>query len=220
VEFPWRLVMSLAWEAYQAGSLPIGAVVLDGSGAPVGQGRSTRHEDVVVPGQLANSRIAHAEINALAQLPCRGVSFQDHVLFTNVEPCCLCMGAALQTGVGVLHYGWRDHYAGAATSMVVRNPQISRRSFTVVGPADEVVEAVTGLLVTCHYFYRRPGRGEAGVAWREERPDLVAAAARPSVAFAISRAVEREASVDVLIDELRPLLGIGSIGILNLPSDR
>jgi tRNA(Arg) A34 adenosine deaminase TadA len=88
----------------------------------------------VVPGQLVNSRIAHAEINALAQLACpRGVSFQDHVLFTNVEPCCLCMGAALQTGVGVLHYAWRDPYAGAATSMVVRNPQISRRSFTVVG---------------------------------------------------------------------------------------
>jgi len=212
--------MSLAWDAYRAGSLPIGAVVLDGSGAVVGQGRSTRHEDVVVPGQLVNSRIAHAEINALAQLPCRGVSFQDHVLFTNVEPCCLCMGAALQTGVGVLYYGWRDPYAGAATSMVVNNPQISRRSFTVVGPADEVVEAVTGLLVTCHYFYRRPGRGAAGVVWREERPDLVAAAADPSVASVISRAVEREVSVDALIDGLRPSLGIGGTGILTLSSDR
>jgi tRNA(Arg) A34 adenosine deaminase TadA len=201
VEFPWRLVMSLAWDAYRAGGLPIGAVVLDGSGAMVGQGRSTRHEDVVVPGQLVNSRIAHAEINALAQLPCpRGFSFQDHVLFTNVEPCCLCVGAALQTGVGVLHYGWRDPYAGAATSMVVRNPQISRRSLTVVVPVDEVVEAVTGLLVTCHYFYRRPGRGAATVPWREERPDLVAAAADPSLASVILRAVERKASVDALID--------------------
>lgn len=207
--------MSLAWDAYRAGGLPIGAVVLDGSGAVVGQGRSTRHEDVLVPGQLVNSRIAHAEINALAQLSCpRGVSFQDHVLFTNVEPCCLCMGAALQTGVGVLRYGWRDPYAGAATSMVVTNPQISRRSFTVVGPVDEVVEAVTGLLVTSHYFYRRPGGGSATVPWRKERPDLVAAAAEPSVALAISRAVERGASVDALIDELRPLLGSDGAGIL------
>jgi tRNA(Arg) A34 adenosine deaminase TadA len=211
----------LAWDAYRAGSLPIGAVVLDGSGAVVGRGRSTRHEDVVVPGQLVNSRIAHAEINALAQLACpRGFSFQDHVLFTNVEPCCLCMGAALQTGVGVLRHGWRDPYAGAATSMVVRNPQISSRSCTVVGPADEVVEAVTGLLVTCHYFYRRPGRGAAGVAWREERPDLVAAAAEPSVAAAISRAVERETSVDALIDALLPLLGTSGTGIFNPSFDR
>jgi len=202
--------MSLAWDAYRAGSLPIGAVMLDGSGVVVGKGRSTRHEADVVPGQLTNSRIAHAEINALAQLPCRGVSFQDHALFTNVEPCCLCMGAALQTGVGTLHYGWRDPYAGAATSMVVRNPHLSRRSLTVVGPADEVVEAVTGLLATCHYFYRSRIRGAAGVAWREERPDLVTAAARPSVALAILQAVEREASIDALIDELRPLLGIGS----------
>jgi hypothetical protein len=41
MEFPWRLVMTLAWEAYRAGSLPLGAVVVNGSGEPVGQGRST-----------------------------------------------------------------------------------------------------------------------------------------------------------------------------------
>jgi tRNA(adenine34) deaminase len=51
------------------------------------------------------------------------------------------------------------------------------------------------------------GRGAAAVAWREERPDLVAAAADPSVASAISRAVERDAGIDALIGELRPLLG-------------
>ncbi|MCK9893010.1 hypothetical protein [Frankia sp. AgB32] len=50
-----------------------------------------------MPGQLAGSRIAHAEVNALAQLPMG--SFADHELYTSVEPCCLCMGAALQTGI-------------------------------------------------------------------------------------------------------------------------
>ncbi|MDT3443550.1 hypothetical protein [Pseudofrankia sp. BMG5.37] len=130
------------------------------------------------------------------------------------------MGAALQTGVGTLHYGWRDRYGRAATSMVVRNPQISRRAFTVVGPADDVVEAVTGLLITCHYFYRRPGWGAASVAWREERPDLVTLAAQPAVASAISRAVARDASIDTLIDELAPLLGTGGNRNSNLFSDR
>ncbi|EIV91208.1 cytosine/adenosine deaminase [Frankia sp. QA3] len=197
--------MTLAWEAYQAGSLPVGAVVVNGSGEPVGQARSTRHEDIQVPGQLANTRIAHAEVNALAQLPCRG-SFQQHVLYTNVEPCCLCMGAALQTGVGVLHYGWRDHYGGAAT--VVHNPQLSRRSFEVLGPADDVVELVTGLLMTCHYFYRRPGRGAVSVPWREETPEVVAVAGRPSVAATISQAVECDADLDTLIDALRSPLGL------------
>lgn len=67
--------MPLAWEAYRAGSLPVGAVVVDSSSEPVGQARSTRHEDIQVPNQLANTRIAHAEVNALAQLPCKG-SFQ------------------------------------------------------------------------------------------------------------------------------------------------
>ncbi|MBL7494863.1 hypothetical protein I6A84_08785 [Frankia sp. CNm7] len=209
MEFPWPLVMSLAWEAYRAGSLPVGAVVLDGSGAPVGQARSTRHEDIPLPGQLSNTRIAHAEVNALAQLPYGG-SFQHHVLYTNVEPCCLCMGAALQTGVGVLHYGWRDHYGGAATSMVVRNPQVSCRRFDIVGPADDMVETVTGLLMTCHYFYRRPGKGPASVPWRDEIPDLVTLAAQPSVASTISHAVDRGVGVDSLIDELCPLIPSGN----------
>jgi tRNA(Arg) A34 adenosine deaminase TadA len=169
--------MSLAWEAYRAGSLPVGAVVVDGSGAPVGQARSTRHEDIRVPGQLAGTRIAHAEVNALAQPPMG--SFRDHVLYTNVEPCCLCMGAALQTGVGAVHYGWRDHYGGTATTMVVRNPQLDRRPVEVIEPADERVEAVTGLLMTCHYYYRRPGHGPVGVPWREQTPELISLAARP-----------------------------------------
>ncbi|MBL7547477.1 nucleoside deaminase [Frankia sp. AgB1.9] len=218
MEFPWPLVMSLAWEAYRAGSLPIGAVVLDGSGSVVGQGRSTRHDDIALPGQLSNTRIAHAEVNALAQLPCRG-SFQQHALYTNVEPCCLCMGAALQTGVGVLHYGWRDPYAGAATSMVVSNPELSRRSFAVVGPAEGVVEAVTGLLATAHYYYRSPGRGAQSVAWRAERPDLVTAVAQPVVASAISRAVARDASIESLIDDLRPMLETGANRLLTGPAD-
>ncbi len=199
--------MSLAWEAYRAGSLPVGAVVLNGSGTPVGQARSTRHEDIQVPGQLANTRIAHAEVNALAQLPMQG-SFQQHVLYTNVEPCCLCMGAALQTGVGVLHYGWRDHFGGAATSMSVHNPQLARRSFEVVGPADDTVERVTGLLVTCHYYYRRPGRGVASVPWREELPEVVAVAARADVAAAVGQAAASAADLDTLIDALRAPLGL------------
>jgi tRNA(Arg) A34 adenosine deaminase TadA len=208
MDFPWPTVMSLAWEAYRAGSLPIGAVVLDGSGTLVGRARSTRHEDIQIPGQLANTRIAHAEVNALAQLPCRG-SFQQHVLYTNVEPCCLCMGAALQTGVGVLHFGWRDHYGGAA-SMTVRNPQLSRRRFTVVEPVDEVVETVTGLLMTCHYYYRSPGRGYESVPWREEMPELVNIAAQPSVASVIAEAAASDASIDALADDLRALLGIAA----------
>ncbi len=104
--------------------------------------------------------------------------------------------------------------------MVVSNPQLSRRSFAVVGPAEGVVEAVTGLLVTCHYFYRRPGRGVQSVAWRAERPDLVTAVAQPAVASAIAQAAARDASIDSLIDELRPILETGTNGLLTGPTDR
>ncbi|CAO5184211.1 CMP/dCMP-type deaminase domain-containing protein [Frankia sp. AiPs1] len=206
MNFPWPLVMSLAWDAFRGGNLPIGAVVLDEHGTAVGQAHCARADAIGRPNQLAGSRIAHAEVNALAHLPFRG-SFQQHSLYTNVERCCLCMGAALQTGVGAVHYGWRDHYGGAATSMVVHNPQLSRRRTAVVGPADGFVEKMTGLLATCHYFYRRPGGGARSVPWREERPDLVDLAARPAIAAAVRHSVARETTLDILADTLSSLAG-------------
>jgi tRNA(adenine34) deaminase len=66
---PWRLPFELAWEAFRAGSRPVGAVLVDATGRPVATGRNRSQEPAGPPGQLAGTAIAHAEINALAQLP-------------------------------------------------------------------------------------------------------------------------------------------------------
>ena len=68
---PWLQAFELAWESYRAGSPPVGAVVLGPDGAVVARGRSRRSEGAgsAPPNHLAGSRLAHAEINALAQLP-------------------------------------------------------------------------------------------------------------------------------------------------------
>lgn len=155
MEDAWQLVMALCWEAYRVGSLPIGAVVVDVEGRVVSSARSRRHEDVPVIGQLSGTRIAHAEVNALAQLPVSG-RYGEHTVCVNVEPCCLCMGAVWQTGIGSVRYGWRDRYGGAASCMTVANPQVLCRPLSVHGPAGGLVEALTGLLLACHYRYLRP----------------------------------------------------------------
>lgn len=196
--------MSLAWDAYRAGTLPIDAAVLDMQGQVVTQARSHRHEDISMPGQLANTRIAHAEVNALAQLPSSG-RYEDHVLYANVEPCCMCLGALLQTGIGGLRYGWRDRYAGATTSMTVRNPQVDRRCFDVAGPVAGVVETLTGLLMACHYSYLRSGLDHVTAPWREAEPETFAVAAGADVEAVVRRAAALDVPLDDLIADLLPL---------------
>ena len=194
--------MCLAWEAYCAGTLPIGAVLLNASGAVVAQARTHRHVDVAPTGGLANTRIAHAELNALAQLP-TNAHYQDHVLYSNVEPCCMCLGAVLQTGIGGVRFGWRDRYAGATTCMTVDNPQAARRCIDVAGPVGGVVEKLTGLLMACHYIYLRPGLDHVTAPWRAAEPDTFEIAADPVVASVVGRARASNATVDDLVDQLR-----------------
>jgi hypothetical protein len=67
VAAPWRAALELAWTAYAARTIPVGAVVADRSGCIVAEGRNA----VYRPGDeapLAGSRIAHAELAALGCL--------------------------------------------------------------------------------------------------------------------------------------------------------
>ena len=112
LEEPWRVCLSLAWEAYGAGTIPVGAALVDSEGAVVAQGRNRVYEHAAPPRQLANSLLAHAEVNALLALdPER--RYEDHVLYTALEPCLLCVGATVMTTVGRIRYAGADPYGGA-----------------------------------------------------------------------------------------------------------
>jgi tRNA(adenine34) deaminase len=66
LEPPWPHVFELMWEAYVVGTVPVGAVVAAGDGSIVAHGRN-RIFDRPHSGQLARTRLAHAEINAFAR---------------------------------------------------------------------------------------------------------------------------------------------------------
>ena len=61
LEEPWRALSQLAWEAYRAGTMPVGAVVAAADGRVVARGRNRIFD---APGTgLAGSRLAHAEVD-------------------------------------------------------------------------------------------------------------------------------------------------------------
>jgi tRNA(Arg) A34 adenosine deaminase TadA len=94
----WEQALRLAWEAFRAQTTPVGAVLVDRAGAVVAAGRGRRYEAMAPPGQLAGTHIAHAEVNALAQLSAQR-HWADTLLLTSLEPCVMCHGAAIQSAV-------------------------------------------------------------------------------------------------------------------------
>ena len=115
VEFsePWAVPLGLAWEAMLAGTTPVGSVVINTDGRIVTKGRGRRYVRDLAQGQLSYSHLAHAELNALAQLPPTS-RYEDLTVLTTLEPCILCMGAAVMATVGRVEYAGADPYGGAA----------------------------------------------------------------------------------------------------------
>jgi len=125
---PWRAAFELAWEAYLAGTIPVGSVVTAADGALIARGRNRIFDP---PGHgLAGSRLAHAEIDALAQLPATD-RYRDHVLYSTLEPCLLCAGAALLATVGRIEYAAADPFAGGCSGEI--DTLHWRRSAPVIG---------------------------------------------------------------------------------------
>jgi len=112
---PWHASLDNAWEAYRAGTIPVGAAVAGPNGSVVARGRNRIFDP---PGSgLSGSRLAHAEVDALAQLPNSGL-YRDHVLYTTLEPCLLCVGAALHSTVGRIEYAAIDPFGGGCNGTI------------------------------------------------------------------------------------------------------
>jgi tRNA(Arg) A34 adenosine deaminase TadA len=88
----WTNAFELAWESWQAGSLGIGSVLVDSTGDLVARGRN-RVLEAPDSGRVAGTLIAHAEMDAFAQL---GLATAEGLsLYTTVEPCLMCRATAI-----------------------------------------------------------------------------------------------------------------------------
>ena len=105
---PWRTCVDLAWEAYRAASLPIGAVVTDVDGNVLSRGRNRIHERSGESGTLFGHKLAHAEVNALVTLDYDLHDPRACDLYTTTEPCPLCVGALRMADVAELRYASRN----------------------------------------------------------------------------------------------------------------
>jgi tRNA(Arg) A34 adenosine deaminase TadA len=173
LEPPWRDVFHLMWEAYVSGTIPVGAVVVDDGGEILSRGRN-RIFDATMNGQLGRSRLAHAEINALVGLR-SDRTYENLTLYTALEPCHLCLSAAIAVRIGSVRYAAADPYGGAVDKLV---PSADHRAHPVaiVGPLEGPAAQLPELLHIAHFLWRLPNGGVTSF-YRHTRPELVAAAA-------------------------------------------
>jgi len=166
---PWPEVFLLMWEAYAAGTIPVGAVITDQTGAVVSRGRNRIFNDESSE-QLGRSRLAHAEINALLQLSSQH-TYETYTLYSALEPCHLCLSAAISTRVGSLEYASSDSYGGAIGKLLPSRDH-EAHPLNVSGPLEGPAGRLPEMLLVAHMLWRVP-KGDVAGFYRRTNPDLV-----------------------------------------------
>jgi tRNA(adenine34) deaminase len=122
-EAAMRLALNEARAAAHHDDVPVGAVLLDPSGATVAAAGNER--------ELAQDPTAHAELLTLRRAAEAHGSWRltDHTLVVTLEPCTMCAGALVLARVSRLIFGAYDAKAGAVASLwdVVRDPRLNHR---------------------------------------------------------------------------------------------
>jgi tRNA(adenine34) deaminase len=134
-----RLALDEARAASDHDDVPVGAVLLDPSGATVAAAGNER--------ELAQDPTAHAELLALRRAAETLGSWRltGHTLVVTLEPCTMCAGALVLARVSRLVFGAYDAKAGAVASLwdVVRDSRLNHR----VEVRGGVLEAECGALL-------------------------------------------------------------------------
>ena len=122
-----RCALALAVEALEFGEFPIAAiVVLDGQ--VIGQ--------AVASEQREKRTLGHAELVALEQADRLGLSLGQRRrarLFTTLEPCLMCMGAAMSFFLGEIYYGLESPGAGAGKKPIYPGTNFQRSPAACLG---------------------------------------------------------------------------------------
>jgi tRNA(adenine34) deaminase len=107
-EYFMRLALQEAEKAFQAGEIPVGAVVVC-KGRVVGRGYNLTEQ--------LNDVTAHAEMQAFtaASETLGGKYLKDCTLYVTVEPCVMCAGASYWTQISKLVYGAPEPKRGFTT---------------------------------------------------------------------------------------------------------
>jgi tRNA(Arg) A34 adenosine deaminase TadA len=140
-----RQTIAVAEKAKAKGNHPFGAVLVDALGRVLAEGENTF---------LTDKGPGHAETN-LARYAARTFPadyLESCVLYTSVEPCCMCAGTIYWANIGAVVYGMTEHTlleitTGHAENRTQNLPcnvvfEAGQRKVAVRGPFMELSEEI------------------------------------------------------------------------------
>ena len=203
---PWQVCLEEAWLAYNAGCLPVGAVITAPNGEIISRGRNRINDPFVQDGFIHSTRLAHAELNAMIVLSESVYDLHTCTLYTILEPCPLCLGALYMAGVRQLYYAARDPWAGSA-NLLGATPYLSRKPVQTFGPSNpdleqiiiaiQVISGLEGVLNNITQVFE---------TWREVFPQSVAYGEQIFAEQLLPRFRAKKLPVSDLINHLFSLL--------------
>ena len=123
---------ALAEEAGAAGEIPVGAVMVDRSGAVIGRGRNQRE---------SGDPLGHAELLAIRQAAeaIGDWRLEGTTMVVTLEPCAMCAGALVNARVDRLIFAAWDPKAGFCGSLgnLVQDPRLNHRLEVTAGFEEE-----------------------------------------------------------------------------------
>ena len=145
------LALREAERGFSRGEVPVGAVVA----TPNGQIVAKAHNQPIA----LKDPTAHAEILAMRKA---GLSYQNYrlnntLLVVTIEPCLMCMGAAINARIDRLVFGAADSKAGAVHSLyrLAADKRLNHRIEVVSGIMEEEC-----LALMQNFFRARRKKGE------------------------------------------------------------
>jgi tRNA(Arg) A34 adenosine deaminase TadA len=151
----WRSAFDLAWESWCAGSLGIGAVLLDDHGDMVVGGRNRVLEERA-SGRLAGSLLAHAEMDAFAALGLKTAA--GMTLLTTVQPCLMCTATTIAMRTARVCFAASDPVFEGLDETLASHAYISERLPTSDQLGDPVLVAFAVFLPLANRVWSRPGQ--------------------------------------------------------------
>lgn len=109
LDYVWKRIYELEWEAVCHKSKAIAAVIVDENGTIISEGRNKIEEQ-----EILNPRVSHAETEAVRNLDVtKYPNVKSYTLYTGLEPCPMCLGTLVMGGIRNVIIGAHDNHGGA-----------------------------------------------------------------------------------------------------------
>lgn len=201
---PMRHALELAWESLCRGSFGIGAVAADPSGGIVLTGRNRINETDPGDDVIANTTLAHAELNVIAKMPYRHHEGAGIELHTTLQPCIQCLGAIRLSSIERVWVLAPDPIWRGIEGIVEHNEFLARNWPSIV-QLDVTPWSVLALLLPT---FRMRSIASLPDGWSERVPRLSALAEQLAASGEIDAAIRGRVGLDriaeALIDRLAP----------------